>query len=168
MPISFQEFLRKKAEGSGWKERNDRRLEWLGALNRLLAQIRGFLREADSDGVLEIVDYEVERVEERLGVYDAPALKVRLGAASVDVVPVGRNSPKPLSLMPLMAVPGNESRWGDLAGGRVDVTDGERRHLLLRSTKDGQDNWYVVMANKSGVTPFDRQSLEAILQDLLS
>jgi hypothetical protein len=168
MPISFQEFLRKKAEGSGWKGRNDRRVEWLGALNRLLAQIRGFLQEADSDGVLEIVDYEVERVEERLGVYDAPALKIRLGTASVDVVPVGRNSPKPLSLMHLLAVQGNESRWGDLAGGRVDVTDGERRHLLLRSTKDGQDNWYVVMDKKSGVTPFDRQSLEAILQDLLS
>jgi len=168
MLTDFQEFLRKKTEGSAWKERKERRVEWLGALNRLFAQIRGFLREADPEGLIEIVDYEVERVEERLGVYDAPALKIRLDTASADVIPVGLNSRKPLSLMNLLAVPGNESRWGDLAVGRVDVTDWERKHILFRSIQNGQDQWYVMMAEKAGLTPFNRQSLEEILLDLLS
>jgi len=168
MATKFQEFLRKKTEGSAWKERKARRVEWLGALNRLFAQIRGFLREADPESLIEIVDYEVERVEERLGVYDAPALKIRLGTASADVIPVGLSSRKPLSLENLLGVPGSNSRWGDLAGGRVDFTDGERKHILFRSIQNGQDQWYVMMAEKAGLTPFDRQSLEEILQDLLS
>jgi hypothetical protein len=168
MHTSFQEFLRKKTEGSAWRERKERRAEWLGALDRLFAQFRIFLREADPEGLIEIVDYEVERVEERLGVYDAPALKIRLNTASADVIPTGLNVRRPLSLENLLGVPGNVSRWGDLAGGRVDVTDGERKHMLFRSVQDGQDHWYVMMAEKAGLAPFDRRSLEEILQDLLS
>lgn len=166
--ISFQEFLRQKAGESGWKERIDGRAEWLKAIGWLFARIRALLQDADPSGILEIVEYEVERAEERLGVYDAPALKIRLGTASVDIVPAGRHAPKPISLMNLLAVRGNESSWGDLSGGRVDVTDGERKHLLLRSIQDGQDRWYVVMSNKAGVHPLSRESLEEILQDLLS
>jgi len=167
--ITFQEFLRQKAEASGWKERISARAEWLEAIRWLFARIRALLQDADPNGLLEIVQYEVERVEERLGVYDAPALKIRLGTASVDIVPVGRYAPKPMSLMNLLALSGNQSRWGDLSRGRVDVTDGERKHLLLRSTENGQDRWYVVMANKAAViNPLDRESLEQVLQDLLS
>jgi hypothetical protein len=168
MQTNFQEFLRRKTEGSAWKERKERRAEWLGALNRLFTQIRGLLREADPEGLIEIVDYEVERVEERLGVYDAPALKVCLNTASADVIPMGLNMRKPLSLEHLLGIPSNASRWGDLAGGRVDVTDGEHRHILFRSIQNGQDQWYVMKAEKTGLTPFDRQTLEEILQDLLS
>jgi hypothetical protein len=168
MPTKFQEFLRKKTEGSAWKERKERRGEWLGALNRLFAEIRAFLREADPEGLIETVDYEVERVEERLGVYNAPALRVRLNTASADFIPMGLNLRKPLSLENLLGVPGNRSRWGDLAGGRVDITDGERKHILFRSIQDGQDHWYVMTAERTGLIPFDRQSLEEILQDLLS
>jgi len=166
--ITFQEFLRQKAEASGWKERISARAEWLEAIRWLFARIRALLQDADPNGLLEIVQYEVERVEERLGVYDAPALKIRLGTASVDIVPAGRYAPKPISLMSLLALPSNESRWGDLSGGRVDVTDGEWKHLLLRSIENGQDHWYVVMSNMAGVTPRNRESLEQILQDLLS
>src|SRR5438067_1384257 len=90
MPTSFQEFLRQKAEGSNVKDRIRSRGEWLGALNRLRDQIRGWLHEADPDDLLEIVPYEVERVEQRLGIYDAPALKIRLGTDTVDVLPMGR------------------------------------------------------------------------------
>ena len=168
MQTSFQEFLRRKTEGSAWKERKERRAEWLGALNRLFTQIRGLLREADPEGLIEIVDYEVERVEERLGVYDAPALKVRLNTASADIIPIGLHTRKPLSLENVLALPESKSRWGDLSGGRVDVTDGDRKHMLVRSIQNGQDQWYVMMAEKADITPFNRQSLEEILQDLLS
>jgi hypothetical protein len=68
----------------------------------------------------------------------------------------------------LQLIPGNERGWGDLAGGRVDITDGERRHLLLRSIVDGQDCWYAVGDPNHVPIPFDQVRLEAILQDLLS
>ena len=166
--ISFKDFLQQKAGETGWKERAERRVKWLEAVERLFARVQDLLNEADPDGLLEIVRYKVERVEERLGVYDAPALKIRLATQSVDVVPVGLNVPKPLRLMNLLAVQGNQSRWGDLAAGRVDVTDGERRHMLFRSVDTGRDCWYVMINQASGIKELDRQSLEEILQDLLS
>src|SRR5271170_4929071 len=107
MQTSFQEFLRQKIEGSDWKDRSQRRCEWLNALNRLLDQIRESLREADPEGLLETVPYEVQRVEERLGVYDSPALKMRIGTDSVDVVPMGRYETGPLLLRHYRLLPGN-------------------------------------------------------------
>lgn len=167
MQTSFQEFLRQKIEGSDWKDRSRRRSEWLNALNRLLDQIRESLREADPEGLLETIPYEVERVEERLGVYDAPALKIRIGTDSVDVVPEGRHATVPLLLQHLLLDPRNAQRWGNLSGGRVDITNGERRYLLLRSIVDGQDHWYATVSNQIGLTPFDSICLQAILRDLL-
>ena len=168
MQTSFQEFLRQKVEGSDWKDRKGLRTEWLEALNRLLDQIRDWLRESDPEGVIEIVTYEVQRVEDRLGVYDAPALKIRLNTDSAEVLPMGRFVPMPLSLQNLLFIPGNRERWGNLSGGRVNVTNGERRHLLLRSIDDGQDHWYALMSGQSTPIPLDRGRLEAILEDLLS
>jgi hypothetical protein len=86
MQTSFQEFLRQKVEGSDWKDRSRIRGEWLGALNRLLDQIRDWLKESDPENVLELITYEVERVEGRLGVYDAPALKIRLNTDAAEVL----------------------------------------------------------------------------------
>ena len=101
-----------------------------------------------------------------VGLYNRPA-KIRLGINSVDVLPVGRYSVGPLSLELLKAIPGNAQRWGDFSGGRVDITNGERRHLLLRGIEDGQDHWYTVGEPLSPAA-FDRKRLEEILQDLLS
>ncbi|MGC8644362.1 MAG: hypothetical protein ACP5XB_31250 [Isosphaeraceae bacterium] len=162
---SFQVFLRQKVDISALKDRYRSRGEWLGAINRLLDRGRGWLREADPDDLLEIVPYEVERVEKRLGIYDAPALKIRLGTSSVDVLPVGRYSVGLLSLDLLKGVPGNAQRWGDLFSGRVDITNGERRHILLRSIEDGQDRWYAVGDSPSPAL-LDRGRLEEILQEL--
>jgi hypothetical protein len=167
MPTQFQEFLRQKVEVSDWKERKQRRAEWLSALNRLFDQIRERLQQADPDGVLELVPYEVQCVEERLGLYDAPALEIRLNTDSVDIRPVGRHEVGPLSLRHLQGIQSNEQRWGDLSGGRVDITNGERRHILLRSIVDGQDLWYAIAPDRIGPILFDANCLEAILQDLL-
>ena len=100
-------------------------------------------------------------------VYNGPALKIRLGINSIDVLPVGRYAIGPLSLELLKGIPGNAQRWGDLSGGRVDITNGERRHLLLRSIEDGQDHWYTVGEPLSPAA-FDRKRLEEIVQNLLS
>ncbi len=142
MSTSFQEFLRQKAKGSDLRSRNRSRMEWLGALNRLFGQVRDWLRQSDPDDLLEVVPYEVECVEEGLGIYDAPALKIRLGTDSVDVLPVGRFVSKNLAIQNLQLIPGNERRWGDLSGGRVDITNGERRFQLLRSLEAEADHWY--------------------------
>jgi hypothetical protein len=166
MATTFQEFLRQKAAASDWKERSLNRDLWLGALNQLFNQVREWLREADPDGVLEIVPYQVQRMEERLGIYDAPALKIRLGTESVDVRPVGR-----FSIGPIFSRTPKDSlspRGTDQPPkGRVDITDGDRRYMLLRAGGEGPDRWFV-MDNDLQETPFDRARLEAILQDLLS
>ncbi len=167
MQTGFQEFLRQKLEGSDWRDRKKLRSEWLGALNRLLDQIRGWLGESDPEGVLEFVTYEVERVEGRLGVYDAPALKIRLNADFAEVLPIGRFTPLPYALQQMLSVPDNRRAWGSLSGGRVDITNGERRHFLLRSTDDGEENWYALMVDRIAPVPFTRACLEDILEDLL-
>ena len=168
METSFQEFLRQKTEGSDWKDRGQRRREWLDALNRLFDQIRAWIREVDPEGLLELVSYEVERVEDRLGVYDAPAMKIRLDLDFVDIRPVGRFAIGTLLLRQLQALAANAQRCGDLSGGRVDMTNGERRYILLRSITDGQDCWYALAGDVGGVpTPFDANCLQAILRNLL-
>jgi hypothetical protein len=166
MPLTFQDLLRQKAEGSALRDRNRSRGEWLAALHRLFDQVREWLHEADPDDVLEIVPYEVERVEERLGIYDAPALKIRLGTDAVEILPVGRYAIGPLAPQILKGLLGAEGTGGPAAG-RVDITNGERKHLIMRSIEDGQDRWYAVN-EQAQVTLFDRSRLEAILLDLLS
>lgn len=166
MPTTFQEFLRQKAEGTSSRDRIRHRDEWLGALNRLFDLIRNFLRQADPDDLLEIVPYEVQRVENRLGVYDAPAMKIRLGTDAVDLLPVGRFSIGHLSVHSLGASLG-EIGEGDTLAGRVDITNGERKYLLLRSMEGDQERWFAVDAY-SGATLLDRERLEEILRDLLS
>lgn len=91
--LSFREFLKTKADETGVKDRHRRRVEWLEAIRRLLDQIRDWLREFDPEGVLDIEPYEVSRTEHDLGTYDAPALKIRLGAGEVSVLPMGRDVP---------------------------------------------------------------------------
>jgi hypothetical protein len=51
--------------------------------------------------------------------------------------------------------------------GRVDITDGLRKHILYRMTDEGSQAW-VVMGNSGSPKRFDRDLLEKILWDLLS
>lgn len=166
MTTSFQDFLRQKAGVTDIRERNRNRSEWLKAVQRLLEQIEGWLRAADSENLLETMRYDVERVEGRLGIYDAPALKIRLGTDEVDIVPVGRFAIGPLSAQAfksLLAVQGNDGP----AAGRVDITNGERKYLLLRDISSEEQHWYAVNES-SQVVVFDQAQLETILQDLWS
>jgi hypothetical protein len=168
MPTSFQEFLRQKVEGSDWRDRARHRSEWLGGLRRLIQQIEAWLRESDPEGLLEQVTYDVQCVEPQLGVYDAPAMKIRLNTDYAEVRPIGRFTTHPIALQNLLFIPGNRERWGNLSGGRVDITNGERRHLLLRSADDGQERWCALMAGQATIpVPFDSGCLERILEDLL-
>jgi hypothetical protein len=50
MPTDFQEFLRQKSQGTGNRERNRNRSEWLKALEGLLTQIEDCNRTHPSSG----------------------------------------------------------------------------------------------------------------------
>lgn len=168
MSTSFQEFLRQRVEGSDWRDRARHRAEWLGAIRHLLQQIEAWLQVSDPEGFLERVTYDVQCVEPRLGIYDTPAMKIRLNTEHAEILPIGRFTTHPIALQNLLFIPGNRGRWGNLSGGRVDVTNGERRHHLLRSTDDGQDRWYALIAGQAAIpVPFDSNCLERILEDLL-
>ena len=166
MSTGFQEFLRQKAEQSGVRERNRNRAEWLLALNRLFEQIRGWLRSSDPENLIDAVPYEVQLLERRLGIYDAPALKILLGANEVDVVPVGRFSIGPVPTEKVLSHLCIEGASGTVAG-RVDIKNKEKRHLLIREVSTAQDRWFAV-DGRSNVAPLDHPRLETILQDLWS
>jgi hypothetical protein len=53
------------------------------------------------------------------------------------------------------------------AAGRVDITNGERKYLLIRDVSTGRDRWYA-LDEKSKAALLDQSSLEFILQDLWS
>jgi len=141
-------------------------MEWLAALRRLLEQIQNWLHAADPEGLLEVEPYEVQRAESRLGIYDAPALKIRLNADEVAVLPIGRYAIGPLPAEMYKALQGVAGTDGP-AGGRVDITDGERRYMLFRAIKSDPERWFAV-DDLSKVNLFDQARLEAILQDLWS
>jgi hypothetical protein len=157
--LSFQEFLRGKAEAFGVRDRHRRRSEWLDAIRRLFEEIRGWLRESDPEGLLDVEMYEVARTEPDLGTYEAPALKIHLGAVEVDVVPVSRKAP-------WTPIKGAVSEPSELLG-RVDITDGFRKHNVYRETRGGKESWQI-RDDHNQLMPLDRRRFEQILQDLLA
>ena len=157
--LSFREFLKVKAKETGGGERRHRRSEWLGAIRRLIDQIREWLPQSDPEEVLDIEPYEVSRTERELGTYDAPALKIQLGAAQVDVLPMTRE-------VPFMAIRGASGEPTEFAG-RVDITDGFRKYNLYREVREDNELWQV-RDDRNKFTYLDSSSLTEILQDLLS
>jgi hypothetical protein len=123
MGVSFQDFLRQKSAGTNIQERNRTRTEWLKALRGLLERIEDWLRVADTENLLEIIPHKVQRSEERMGLYDAPALKIRLATDEIDIVPVGRYAIGPLPAQAIKSLIGVKGTDGPTAG-RVDVTAG--------------------------------------------
>ncbi len=122
-------------------------------------EIRGWLRQSDPDGLLDVESYDVMRTEGSLGSYDAPALKIHLGAVEVDVVPVSRE-------VPFMAIKGASAAPTEF-GGRIDITDGLRTYNVFRAIRDRSDQWQVRHEHNQ-FAYLDREKFELILQDLLS
>jgi hypothetical protein len=154
---SFQEFLHKKAEEQDQPSRRERRDEWIAAVNRLITQIDTWLREADPAGILDLIDIDFDKAESALGRYKINGLKIVVGDLSAQVVPVAGK------------VVGSSWVQGDGAqlAGRVDITNGIKKYIVMRVIKDGVETWEV-RDEKFGAAPLDRARLESILQDLLS
>jgi hypothetical protein len=156
---TFSEFLRRKGEEYRVRDRHERRSEWLAAISGLYAEIRGWLREDDPEGLLDIVPYEVSRTEPILGTYDAPALQILLGPAEVQVEPVGRE-------VPFLAIKGASGTRTEFAG-RIDISDGLREYNLYRERLQDGDRWQIP-DKLNRFTYLDRHVFERILEELLS
>ena len=154
---TFQEFLEKLHQRQKGRERRERLQEWVGAVNRLLAQIRTWLAESDPKKLLDVIPIEVQRVEPGLGVYTVPALRIGVGEASVEVSPIGREA------LGVLQVQGREPVRAE---GRVDITDEARKHTLYRVLSGGKETWYALDDFFMPVE-LDRRRLEAILEDML-
>ena len=154
---SFQEFLRKKADEQHSHLRRERRDEWIVAVSALLDRIDVWLHESDPDRLLDIIPIRLDKAEAGLGTYEIYGLKIAVGDLAIQVLPVARN------------VVGSPRIFGDGAdlGGRVDITDGTRKYIVMRVVKDGKKSWEV-LDDQFGAAPLDRARLEAIIQDLLA
>ncbi len=64
--------------------------EWLGLLNDLFAKIDSWLKASDPEGLLEIVPDTLTINDPALGEYKAPARRIILGMAAVEIVPRAR------------------------------------------------------------------------------
>jgi hypothetical protein len=156
--MTFQEFLRKKTEELQQDTQRQRKNEWVASVERLMDTIRGWLHEADPEGMLYVNVERLEKGERGLGRYMVPSLRIELGENVVHVLPTARN------VIGLVAAPGESEQR---AQGRVDITDDAEQFILYRTLQDGQERWYA-LDEKFNAAPFDRNRLEAILQDLLS
>jgi len=155
--LGFKDWLREKTEEAQQSERAHRLKEWSEAYQRLTDQIIAWLREEGAD-FITISSHPIERAERGLGTYELPGLKIRVGDAAVEVVPLSRN---------VVGSIGPRGDSGLRAAGRVDITDGTRKYALYRSIQEGQDVWYVV-DERASVTPLTRDRLQEIIMDLMS
>lgn len=166
----LSKFLSEK--GKEWRdsraERDAELRDWTDAVKRLIERIKGWVRDADSLGVLEVIDRTVEKNEARLGHYTIPAITIRLGAAWVHVVPVARYT--------LGKIKVDAGHSEEPAAGCVAVVDSAsldtayanfRFYRLPRS-----DRWFLLHSAIGQETPdpdreFTRELFEKIIVDIL-
>ena len=156
--MTLREFLLRNAPREEIQRRRWRE-EWVGAVDRLLAQLRGWLTEGGATDLLDLEPLDLEKREQRLGAYRIQGLAIHFGDRTVKVVPVGRTV---LAHLGPYAEPGHEN-----AEGRVDITNGAYKYFLYRKLTDAGEQW-LVQDERSDIRPLDREGFEAILQDLLS
>lgn len=157
--MTLREFLQKNAPRDEMRRRHGRQ-EWIAAIDRLLAQMRAWLTEANTTELLDLEVLEFEKREQGLGAYRIKGLAIHFGERTVKVVPVGRDV---LAHLGSYAEPGHEN-----AEGRVDITNGAYKFFLYRKLNDACEEQWLVQDERSGIRPLDREQFEAILQDLLS
>jgi len=141
-----------------WKQQADattgeaprERAEWLDDLRTLMETLHGWLRDAESEGLLQIVREGTTVTEPKYGTYDVPAMIIQApGPRSVHVHPVG---------LEVLGV-----------AGRVDLDAGPRKVRLLRQ-KDR--SWVLARPSPvsrfaSDLAPLDEQTFAEALDDLL-
>jgi hypothetical protein len=154
---TFKQFLEAKDSERGSKSIVELKAEWVSSLQKLMVQIKEWLRESDPENkILTVADEEHRRIEEGIGIYVAPGLMIGLGAEFVRVVPVARSVVGVIGQIDL----------GVRVEGRVDITNDVQKFALYR-TLEGGESWLLHTEDDRFVV-FSRSNLEMILQELLS
>lgn len=91
--------------------------EWVLALRELMDQIKQWVNETQQERALLVQEHSLEKDEQYIGGYTAPALTLIAESCNIEVLPVGRFS------------------IGSI--GRVDVTNYKLSYTLLYSSKKG-------------------------------
>jgi hypothetical protein len=115
---TFQDVLEKIGNKQETKQRRSRREEWLQALRDLIGRLRHWLDESDPNGVLAVVEEEMETNEPDLGPCTAPSLRIGVDNDVVKVLPIARGA---------LGFLGELGRVGTRAEGRVDITNGLKK-----------------------------------------
>lgn len=152
---TLKEFLQEEAQKHDQRLRRERRDEWVAAVERLLDQCNVWLQVADEAKVLEIESQHVDKLEEGLGNYRVPSLKITLGGTAIRIVPVGRNTVGRFGL-------------GLQPEGRVDIAGGASKFIIYRTFQEGQEHWYALDTHHWEPLLFDKERFEAIIQGMLS
>jgi hypothetical protein len=160
------EFLRQQRDEheSSAEDLQPLKAEWISAVNDLLADITSWLEPQEKEGLLQVVRLEdVALQEDRLGIYRAPALEIRVGARAISVLPIARLI------------------FG--GAGRVDLAYGPRIRILLRTDptakivyspddgprKRGPLKWMISSTDpRDRGTELTEESLSEAIQFLLS
>ncbi len=158
---SLKEFLAGEAEKlrTEQSEAMTKREEWIAAVDRLLTQIKDWLQQADEGGILMIKETSFPISEQGMGTYEIGSLTLGLGPREVRVKPVARFVAAPLRSNGMIQVP--------RAYGRVDMTNGLEKYLILRTEKEPADRWTVIGQDSSRIERFDRSSFESAFKSLL-
>lgn len=156
-----------QAEGARFRAERDKRKqtlsEWQELLKGLFARVRGWLKDSDPEGLLDVEDDTVTIHDPALGEYEAPVLRITLGRESVDIVPRARYGVAVIQ-------PPNESHTR--AQGLVEIKSrGWASHNLFHLPND---RWFIIDASKpmradepNAVEPLTAERLEAALASQL-
>jgi hypothetical protein len=113
--------------------------EWLADLARLFTHLKQWLAPGQDAGTVSIDDGETEIAEEDLGPYRAPTLKIRIRTGHPRTVIV-----EPKGMRVVGVITAGERRLVG-ASGRVDLTSGPSRAMLLRFRDAGNTTWKIIL-----------------------
>ncbi len=158
---TLQEFLKQRAEhlSASFPEKVKIQNDWIQAVDRLLNQIKQWLKDADPQAILDVFEESVDRRESGVGVYQVHSLRIRLEAQEVRVIPIARNVLGPVSSSGTI----HKGR----SFGRVDMTNGVSKFLLFRTDVEPSDRWIIVDEDAYVPRDLDRGTFDAAMQSLL-
>ncbi len=137
MSTTFKEFLQQQAKKH--QEEVDKGKttvdEWRVAVEKLFEKIRKWIKESDSEGLIEIREGQQEIKEPGLGHYRVPRLDLNAFGKWIGIIPKARKTVG-TATPPLHSAP-------QRAEGRVDITDELRRFVLYRFRDTGGDTWMI-------------------------
>lgn len=107
------------------EHRDEQRAEWLSALRALFTQIEGWVRPAVEAGVLTTNQSSTEIVEQDLGSYMAPVLRISDGQLTVRLEPIGGR---------VVGIVGSGNTRLVGLRGRVDLVSGPTKVPLVRTS----------------------------------